>query len=125
MGEGQRAEFLHFIDKEQMSEDEVAKRLRHLKKNFEKIFSNFDEQKTRDFVSLSENGGCRKIDNEQKTFAENDFKNLFFIGENALFSFAEQQKDLCEDSCRATGFTRAVLAIELLVRTLETAPTQG
>ncbi len=121
----QRAEFLHFIDKEQMSEDEVAKRLRHLKKNFEKIFSNFDEQKTRDFVSLTENGGCRKIDNEERSFSESDFKNLFFIGENALFSFVEQHKDLCEDSCRTTGLTRAVLATELLIRSLETAPTRG
>ena len=99
--------------------------MRHLNKNFEKIFSNFDEQKTRDFVSLSENGGCRKIDNEEKTFSENDFKNLFFIGENALFSFCEQHKDLCEDSHQTSGFARAVLANELLVRSFKTAPTEG
>lgn len=114
--EGQRGEFLHFIDKEQMNEEEVGKRLRHLKKSLEKIFEKYDEKKVHEFVSLSENGGCRKIDNVEKVFAADDFKNIFFIGENALFPFTNAHKDLCEDSCRTTGFTRANLAYELLIR---------
>jgi len=119
IGEGQRGDFLHYIDKEQMNEDEVAKRLRHLKKSLEKLFEKYDEKKVREFVALSENGGSHKIDSPDSIFAADDFNHLFFAGENALFPKSKVHLELCDDAIKTSGFTRANLAHEFLVRSFE------
>ena len=83
----QEIEFMHFMEDHLMSEEDVSRIIRLLKKNMEKIFDNFLKIKGHEYIALEQEIGCLKIDDE--VFAKslesgkNEMKNLFFIGINA------------------------------------------
>ena len=90
----QEIEFMHFMEDHLMSEEDVSRIIRLLKKNMEKIFDNFLKIKVREFISLEQEIGCLKIDDTgfHKSVEEqkDSMKNLFFIGINAPIT--EQQR---------------------------------
>ncbi len=83
----QSIEFIHYIDEDQSSEEDISRVIRLLKKSMEKIFEKFSKIKAREYISLEQEIGCLKIDNDLFTETLNDnkteSKNLFFLGINA------------------------------------------
>lgn len=83
----QEIEFMHFLEDHLMSEEDVSRVIRLLKKSMEKIFEDFLKIKVRDFISLEQEIGCLKIDDtlfaKSLESGKNETKNLSFIGINA------------------------------------------
>ena len=83
----QEIEFMHFLEDQLMSEEDVSRVIRLLKKNMEKIFEDFLKIKVRDFISLEQEIGCLKIDDnafdESLETQPEETKKLFFLGINA------------------------------------------
>lgn len=83
----QSIEFIHFIDEDQSSEEEISRVIRLLKKNMEKIFEKFLKIKAREYIVLEQEIGCLKIDDDlfAKTYdsGKNELNNLFLLGINA------------------------------------------
>jgi hypothetical protein len=78
--------FIHFIDVADSSEEEIGKRIRLLKRNLEKIIPNFKKNKFKEYISLSPKTPLTSIDDDKFEKISSELKNLFFIGENAIFS---------------------------------------
>jgi len=91
----QEIEFMHFLEDHLMSEEDVSRVIRLLKKNMEKIFENYLKIKSREYISLEQEIGCLKIDDAcfQKSVEEQkgELNNLVFIGINAPIT--KQQRD--------------------------------
>ena len=85
--EEQEIEFIHFLDEDQASEEDISRFIRLLKKNMEKIFDKFSKIKAREYIVLEQEIGCLKIDNDLfiRSLADgkNESKNLFLLGINA------------------------------------------
>lgn len=104
--DGQEIEFMHFMEDHLMSEEDVSRIIRLLKKNMEKIFDNFLKIKSHEYIALEQEIGCLKIDDElflkSLEAGKNEMKNLFFIGINAPvtseqcanYTFEYSKKDL-------------------------------
>lgn len=92
----QEIEFMHFLEDHLMSEEDVSRVIRLLKKNMEKIFENYLKIKGREYISLEQEIGCLKIDDMifDKSLEEHpaEHNNLFFIGINAPVS--KQQREI-------------------------------
>lgn len=83
----QVADFLHYIDENHASEEDISRIIRGLKKGFEKIFENFSKINFREYIALEDEIACLKIDdNSYNESLESDKEihfHLTFIGENA------------------------------------------
>lgn len=102
----QEIEFMHFMEDHLMSEEDVSRIIRLLKKSMEKIFDNFLKIKSHEYIALEQEIGCLKIDDElfakSLESGKNEMKNLFFIGINAPvtdeqcanYTFEYSKKDL-------------------------------
>ena len=84
-GEGQEARFLAFIDKEESSEEDISRKIRLLKKNFEKNFEKFKGNNYREYVVLRENTYCPKIDDNFLSEEKDLQEKLTFFSFNAPF----------------------------------------
>ncbi len=88
----QEIEFIHFLDEDQVSEEDVSRTIRLLKKSMEKIFEKFSKIKYQEFIILEQEIGCLKIDDEvfEKALvgAGGESQRLFFLGINAPISDA-------------------------------------
>jgi hypothetical protein len=83
----QEIEFMHFLEDQLMSEEDVSRVIRLLKKSMEKIFDKFNKIKSHEYIALEQEIGCLKIDDHgfEKSLELNvsETQNLFFIGINA------------------------------------------
>lgn len=113
---GQIAKFVTFLVKEENTEEDISRKIRLLKKNFEKIFNTFSDKQCREYVVLKENTYCPKID-DSILKEEKDMPNeLYFIGQNATFFPKLTQKESFEDSSKNTNLLmRAVLMHRLIL----------
>lgn len=75
---GQRLEFRIFVDLEMMSEDEISKKMRNLKRSLEKIYPDFKIGEAQEFIFLQEESPPLGFTTEQFPFEENPF--LDFVG---------------------------------------------
>jgi hypothetical protein len=98
----QEIEFIHFVDEDHVSEEDVSRIIRSLKKNMEKIFENFSKIKSQEFISLESEIGCLKIDDElffkSLVGAREEVSNLFFLGINAPIVDTQSEKAMFEYS---------------------------
>lgn len=115
----QSVEFVHFIDEDQTSEEDISRIIRQLKKSLEKIFDKFENFKAEEFIAIEHEIGCLKIDDH--TFDEclsvNDpsLTNLFLIGINAPIANAHCKEAMCEYSLNEVSFlSRGLLVHRLL-----------
>jgi hypothetical protein len=111
-------EFIHFIDEDQSSEEEISRVIRLLKKNMEKIFDKFSKINAREFIVLEQEIGCLNIDNDlyakALAFGKTETKNLFLLGINAPIV-----ETRCEDACfEYSQGGISVLARALLVHSI-------
>ena len=83
----QEIEFMHFLEDQLMSEEDVSRVIRLLKKSMEKIFDQFHKIKSHEYISLEQEIGCLKIDDnafdESLETQPEETKKLFFLGINA------------------------------------------
>ena len=60
----QSAQFVHFLDKENSSEENISKKMRIFKKNLEKIIPKIKKMHFREFISLVEKSHIKEINDE-------------------------------------------------------------
>jgi hypothetical protein len=111
----QEIEFMHFLEDYLMSEEDVSRVIRLLKKSMEKIFENFLKNKVRDFISLEQEIGCLKIDDtlfdKSIESGKEETKNLSFIGINAPVFNDQRSNSLFEYSGETlSGVMRGLVA---------------
>lgn len=109
----QAIEFVHFLDEDQSSEEDVSRVIRLLKKSLEKIFENFSKIKSQEFIALEQEIGCLKIDdilfNRTLTEGRDEAKNLFFLGINA---------PIIETQCESECFEYSKNSVNMMARAL-------
>ena len=110
----QEIEFMHFMEDHLMSEEDVSRVIRLLKRSMEKIFDNFLKITVHEYISLEQEIGCLKIDDElfvkSLDSEKGDTKNLTFIGINAPIVNEQCIKDSFEYSKMSlNGITRGLL----------------
>lgn len=79
-GDIQSVDFVHFIDKDHMTEEDVSRIIRGIKKNLEKIFQQPKNLPIKEYISIEDASGCLKIDDELYRNVGSHFSNLHFIG---------------------------------------------
>ncbi len=118
IGAHQTIEFIHFIDEDHTSEEEISRTIRQLKKSLEKIFENFSTLKIEEFIAIEHEIGCLKIDDQAyDDCLVNDqlsTQNLFFIGINAPIANAHCKEALCEYSTNEISFLARALFVQKL-----------
>lgn len=115
---GQEVEFIHFLDEDQASEEDLSRVIRLLKRNMEKIFDKFSKINSREYIVLEQEIGCLEIDNDvfMKSLNEgkDEARNLFLLGINAPIVDAH-----CEGECFEYSRSEVdVLARALLVHSI-------
>lgn len=118
----QEIEFIHFLDEDQSSEEDISRVIRLLKKNMEKIFEKFSKINAREYIVLEQEIGCLKIDNDlylrslkESNEAKNESKNLFFLGINAPIVDTHREDQSFEYSENEVSvLARAVLVHSIL-----------
>jgi hypothetical protein len=109
----QEIEFIHFLDEDQSSEEDLSKVIRLLKKNMEKIFEKYSKIKSREYIVLEQEIGCLKIDDQlyAKSLIEGhkESENLFFLGINA---------PVVETQCENSIFEYSKNEVNILARAL-------
>lgn len=114
----QEIEFIHYIDEDSSSEEDISRIIRLLKKNMEKIFDKFSKIKAREYIVLEQEIGCLKIDDS--LFAsvagvgKNDTQNLYLLGINA--PIVDTQSN--DSSFEYSGSGIDILARALLVNSI-------
>ena len=102
VGGVQEIEFMHFLEDHLMSEEDVSRVIRLLKKSMEKIFENFTKIKSKEYIALEQEIGCLKIDDagfeKSLELDQKETTNLFFIGINAPVTKQQRAKDSFEYS---------------------------
>lgn len=118
VGAQQTIEFIHFIDEDHTSEEEISRTIRQLKKSLEKIFEKFSSSKMEEYIAIEHEIGCLKIDdrayNECLESDKKNTDNLFFIGINAPIINAHCKEALCEYSAKNISFLARGLLVQKL-----------
>ncbi|RPJ78883.1 MAG: hypothetical protein EHM20_02810 [Alphaproteobacteria bacterium] len=109
----QEIEFIHFLDEDHTSEEDVSRVIRLLKKSLDKIFEKYSKINSREYIVLEQEIGCLKIDNDLfvKTLSEGkgDSTNLFLLGINA---------PIVDTQCEDTSFEYSKNAVDIMARGL-------
>lgn len=110
--------FIHFLDEKEVNEDDVAKKLRILKRNFEKILDEKKEILGQEYVRFEEYSDCQKINDKAFQETELPFKNLYLFGNNAPFATSSVENANFEDSEFAPShFVRGLLTTQNVLQT--------
>ena len=117
----QEIEFIHFLDEDQASEEDISRYIRLLKKNMEKIFEKFSKIKAREYIVLEQEIGCLKIDDILFIRSINEGKkedlNLFLLGINAPISDTQCEGESFEYSKNNVGgLSRALFVHSMLLK---------
>jgi len=115
---GQEARFMTFIDKDESSEEDISKKIRLLKKNFEKNFDKFNGQNYREIVVLKENAYCPKIDDSLLENEQDLQDKLTFFSFNAPFVVNVIKESNFEDSWKTSSLLTRASLIQSVVKSL-------
>lgn len=110
--------FIHFLDEKEVNEDDVAKKLRILKRNFEKILDKNKEILGQEYVRFEEYSDCQKINDKAFQELELPFKNLYLYGNNAPFVNSIEENVNFEDSASVPShFVRGLMTTQNVLQT--------
>ncbi len=113
--DGQSVDFVHFLDKDQMTEEDISRIIRLLKKNLEKIFSDSKILPCKEYISIEDSTGCPKIDDLLFSEIQNEVKNIFFIGNCAPMVATDSINDRYAYSIHELSFeARALCSLHTL-----------
>jgi hypothetical protein len=105
-----RGEFLHFLDKNETSEEEIGKKIRLFKRQLEKINTDISKKMQAEYVYLKESTACLKFDNKGLAPLLSGLKNLNFVSVDAPFEIKTNERHSFEDSLAdVAGELRAAL----------------
>lgn len=105
-----RAEFLHFLDKNETSEEDIGKKIRLFKRQLEKINPELSHKMQAEYVFLKERSACLKFDNKGLDQSVEKLENLNFISVDAPFENKMSPVNNFEDSVvNMAGELRAAL----------------
>jgi len=111
----QVGEFIHFINKNEASEDEISKKIRLLKRNLEKNFPQIKGAKLEEFIFLKEESACLNFDNLAFQKIQEEIAGVHFVGVNAYFDQAPRENTTCEDSTSSVShLTRGLASLHAL-----------
>ena len=96
-------EFFSYIDKDEASEDDVAKKIRLLKKAFEKVFGEKLMGNLKEYITLWDESLCLKIEDDLYPFGEKNLENLLFFGVQAPLSLDGENEKFHQVSGLARG----------------------
>ena len=112
-------EFIHFLDEDHVSEEDISRTIRLLKKNLEKIFEKYSSIKHTEYIVLEQEIGCLNIDDtlfmKSLESPKNDCKNLFFLGINAPVDQTHCEDISFEYSSRGTDVMARALLVQSLI----------
>ena len=115
----QMIEFIHFLDEDQASEEDISRTIRLLKKNLEKIFEKYSSIKHTEYIVLEQEIGCLNIDDKlfitSMESSPNDCKNLFLVGINAPIAQTQCEDISFEYSNRGTDIMARALLVQSLI----------
>ncbi len=101
---GQRAEFVTYLDADQSSEEEVSRKIRLLKRNLNKIFKNFSKIPFKEFIKLSEDSACLKIDDRLFQRVRGELPNFQMVSFNAPIENNDLDKAEGQDGLEGLSF---------------------
>jgi hypothetical protein len=109
----QSVEFIAFIDEKSSTEEEITKKIRILKKYFEKIFPEFSSLSCTESIFLRPSSLRQKIDDSLFCEPFPSSGKLFFVGAGAPLSSLSQDEGKCEYSPGSSGpIVRGLLSME-------------
>lgn len=118
----EKAEFLTYVDTDDLNEEEVAKRIKLLKKSLEKLSPDFANCQIQENIILKDSTPITGINDELywKGLSKSKIKALFIIGENGPLSrdFLKNS-GINFESHEISHITRALLANRQLTNQLE------
>lgn len=115
----QVAEFITFLDIDHTNEDEISKKIRLLKKNLEKIFGENSGEICDEFIKVTTQSPCLKIDDTLFEKVSNEVGHNFFVSYNGPLEQSGQVKDRCEDSDNSISFlSRAAIRHQEVLNSL-------
>jgi len=97
-------ELEHYFDPEELSEEEVSRRIKILKRSLEKVFPNFSKALEDEYLSIDENA-TQVVDNPSLG-DKSKIKGLTFVGENAPLS----NLDRSEETKKVSHFVRGLIS---------------
>ncbi len=77
---GQKFEAIHFLDKNENTEEDISRKIRLLKRSLEKIYPLFSKELVEEFVLLKEKSPCLNIDDKSFFESVDEWKNLSIVG---------------------------------------------
>lgn len=77
---GQKFEAIHFLDKNENTEEDISRKIRLLKRSLEKIYPLFSKELSEEFVLLKEKSPCLKIDDNAFYSKAHEWNNFTIVG---------------------------------------------
>ncbi len=109
----QKAIFSTFIDEDHTTEEYVSRKIRILKKNLEKIFTNFSDIPYTEYIVLSDQTACLKIDDNAFWDLEDNFEKLHFIGQMApVKNNWDKGASFADSVVRTSHVARGVISLQ-------------
>ena len=104
--------FIHYIDSENSTEEEIAKRIKYLKKTLEKIFPNY-ENPVSEYIYLRPYSFTSNLDDKDFHLVEDNFRNMFFVGGNAFIKKEfYTSNDYMNSGNKLSHITRGLISIK-------------
>ena len=91
MNGGHFLELQHYFDPEELSEEEVSRRIKILKRSLEKVFPSFSKALENEYLSIDENA-TQVVDNPLLK-DKSKIEGLTFVGENAPLPNLDESKE--------------------------------
>lgn len=114
---GNEAQFVHFFETSETSEEEVSRKLKLLKKGMEKIFPEFLQKHKAEFLVLRPESGCLNIDDSSYQKIERAPDHLHFIHRNApLVSFNGNISSVGDSDLPLRFDARALASAQLVLQ---------
>ena len=102
-------EMRYYFDPEELSEEEVSRRIKILKRNLEKVFPNFSKTLENEYISIDEN--ATQFIESPLLKESSRIEGVVFVGENAPLSTLDKS----EKTQKISHFVRGMISSGLVV----------
>ncbi|MCB9060139.1 MAG: hypothetical protein H6622_01285 [Halobacteriovoraceae bacterium] len=115
----QSATFIHHVDSDHTTEDDVSRKLKLLKKQLFKVYPDAEGHVIEEFISLNEEASSENLDDQKYFQGENEiFTNIHFVGENAPLKIINSDDELAQFPGKCSHITRALASVNQIIQTL-------
>ncbi len=114
----QSCDFVHYLDKDQTTEEDISRIIRHLKKSLEKIFQQPKNLPVKEYISIEDSSGCLKIDDELFLQIKSTLSNLYFVGNSAPIEAISMQAAFAYSRSEMNYEVRALASLKEITKSL-------